>query len=81
MSYVLCEQCRGLKKTSQLGGILKECQLCKGIGHIDKPDEDISKSVKKRIAAQSVESVADKIKKKRGRKPYKYVSVELDKMG
>lgn len=36
MNYTRCYQCKGNKKYAPLGYIEKECNVCKGIGHIEQ---------------------------------------------
>jgi hypothetical protein len=37
-STLLCNGCGGRKQVSPLGGILKKCAICEGIGYISIPE-------------------------------------------
>lgn len=58
-----CPKCVGKKKMTYLGGVVKDCDACKGVGHInvvltdEKKDNDapIIKSVAQRGRPKKVE--------------------------
>lgn len=34
-TLIRCNECKGFKQISPLGGIVKTCQRCKGVGYVD----------------------------------------------
>lgn len=61
-----CKGCLGKKKLLGLGGMMKDCQACKGIGyiesHLDKPTAVIAPAI-----APMRKTIIDMTKPKRGR--------------
>lgn len=67
-----CVRCNGSKKYAPLGGILKTCDLCNGIGYMIL--DHATKSETKRFDTQGIQPIPTndtivKIRKKPGRKP------------
>lgn len=47
MTTTRCETCVGKKTILALGGLVKECPNCKGIGHV-KVEEELKQSKEKK---------------------------------
>lgn len=59
-NMIRCPACRGMKKVPKLGGMIGECNTCKGVGQIkdcDKPKPVIVDAPNNDIAI--IKSVAD----------------------
>lgn len=39
MNKIRCPACRGAKKVPKLGGMIGECNACKGVGQINEDDK------------------------------------------
>lgn len=69
MLTVRCPNCRGAKQVAKLGGMIGECNLCEGKGHIlasekPKPEPYITEQPVREVidlVAQAVEPVVNRI--------------------
>lgn len=64
MNMQRCDTCNGRKRTLGMGGIIKECKPCNGIGWIKL---DAPKAVTMEKATEKLEQIVP-IKKKSGKK-------------
>jgi hypothetical protein len=49
-SYLTCAACGGRKKVAPLGGILKDCAICNGVGYIEQLGHNLVKPARLDIA-------------------------------
>lgn len=60
MNKIRCPACRGSKKVAKLGGMIGDCNTCKGTGQINECDRPIIPIVVSELpAATIIEQVAE----------------------